>query len=142
MTDTKQLTDEISVAPFVPPGEVAALAGRYRTLINNRPDGEEPGQARSAEIEEAAHAAGMDYVHIPIVPGQISSAQVAAFDDALTQHPGPMLAFCRSGTRSTAMWALSQAGKRSADDILATAKAAGYDLSPLRPTLEAKPVSG
>ena len=138
MTNVKPLTDTISVSPFIPPDRLQEEAGGFRTLINNRPDGEEPGQASSAEIAAAARALGIDYVHIPVVASQIGEGDVRAFADALDSHPGPALAFCRTGTRSTMLWALSQAGKMPVDDILETARNAGYDLGALRPTLEAQ----
>ena len=136
MDDIRKLTDRISVAPFVPPTEVRALAGRFGMLINNRFDDEEPGQASSAEIESAARAAGMDYAHIPVAGGQITKDDIEAFAKAISRAEGAVLAFCRSGTRSTLLWALSEAAKRGVEDIIATAKAAGYDLTALAPVLE------
>lgn len=138
MTDTKRLTDNLSVSAFVRPRELANLVPNFRTIINNRPDGEEPGQPSSAEIEAEARRLGLDYVSIPVVAGQISDEQVAAFRDALNECDAPVLAFCRTGTRATMLWALSQAHRRDADDILKAAAAAGYDLSALRPRLEEK----
>lgn len=136
MTSTRKLTDDLSVCAFVKPEEIAGLARDFRTIINNRPDCEEPGQASSAELEAAARRAGLDYVHLPVVPGQITDEQVAAFDRALANAPGPVLAFCRTGTRSASLWALSQSGQRETDAILAAAAAAGYDLQALRPRIE------
>ena len=136
MVDPKKLDDEISVCAFVPPEKFADLAPRFRTIVNNRPDAEEPGQACSAELEAEARRLGLDYMHIPVIPGEVSDAQVAAFGAALDTRRGPVLAFCRTGRRAATLWALSQAGRRSADDILAAAAAAGHDLSALRPRLE------
>jgi sulfide:quinone oxidoreductase len=136
VTDPKTLTDEIAVCAFVPPEELAELAPRFRTIVNNRPDREEPGQPTSAELEAEARRLGLDYVHIPVVPGQVKADQVAAFGDAVTKRKGPVLAFCKSGRRAATLWALSQAGQRSAEEILRAAAAAGYDLSALRPELE------
>ena len=138
MSDVKKLTDQISVSPFVRPSELAALAGEFRTIVNNRPDGEEPGQEPSAELAAEAEKLGLDYRHIPVVPGQLRGDQIEQFAQVLEQAGGPVLAFCRTGTRSTMLWALSQVGKRSADDILVTAKAAGYDLSALAPMLQGR----
>lgn len=136
MTNTKRLTDNLSVSAFVRPAELRTLTPQFGTIINNRPDGEEPGQPTSAEIEAEARRLGLGYVSLPVVAGQITDQQVAAFSKALSECDLPVLAFCRTGTRSTMLWALSQAGKRNADDILKTAAAAGYDLSGLRPRLE------
>ena len=136
MADIRNLTGKLSVAPFVPPAEVPALAGRFGMLINNRFDGEEPGQASSAEIAAAARAAGIEYALIPVAGGQITNDQIEAFGEALGRAQGTVLAFCRSGMRSTLLWAFSEAGRRSVEDILETAKGAGYDLIPLAPVLQ------
>ncbi|HYI40814.1 MAG TPA: TIGR01244 family sulfur transferase [Allosphingosinicella sp.] len=107
----------------------AAAAG-IRLIVNNRPDGEEPGQPSSAEIEAATRAAGLDYRHIPISAG-LPPEQVEAMAQALEQ--GPVLAFCRSGMRSTFLWALARAARGApAEESVAAAAAAGYDLGPIR----------
>ena len=101
-----------------------------RLLVNNRPDGEEPGQPSSAEIEAAARAAGLDYRHIPIAGG-FAAERIEAMAQALDR--GPLLAYCRSGTRSTYLWALARARRGApAEDSVAAAAAAGYDLRPIR----------
>ena len=140
MNPIRKLSDEVSVSAFVPPQEVPALAGEFRTIVNNRPDSEEPGQPSSAEIEAAARQAGLHYVHIPVKPGNITEKEIVAFAQALTNEPRPLLAFCRSGMRSTALWALAQADKQSADSILETTAAAGFDLRPLKPLIEQRAV--
>lgn len=138
MSKTRKLTNDLSVCAFVTPEELPALASQFQAIINNRPDAEEAGQPSSAELEAAARNAGMEYVHIPVVPGQIGEDHVAHFAKALADKPGTKLAFCRSGQRAASLWALAQAGTRGTDDILAAAAAAGYDLSVLRRRLEAK----
>ena len=138
MTNPKKLTDEIAVCAFVPPEKLTDLAPRFRTIVNNRPDLEEPGQPSSAELEAEARRLGLDYVHIPVFPEQVSDQQVAEFGEAVTNRKGPVLAFCKSGRRAVTLWALSQAGRRSTDEILNAAAAAGYDLSGLRSKLEEK----
>jgi uncharacterized protein (TIGR01244 family) len=135
MAEPKALADDLCVSPFVPADELAATTGNFATVINNRPDGEEPGQPPSAELEATAHRLGLHYVHIPVVPGKVTDDDVRAFDRAVSACLKPILAFCRTGTRSATLWALSQRGKRSTDEILGTAKAAGYDLESLRPRL-------
>jgi uncharacterized protein (TIGR01244 family) len=103
------------------------------TVINNRLDCEEAGQPTAAEIEAAARAAGLDYRHIP-VGGGFSIEQVEAMAEAL--ESGPALAFCRSGTRSTYLWALAKASRGAeAEDLALKAAMAGFDLSPIRPWL-------
>ncbi|WP_423141763.1 TIGR01244 family sulfur transferase [Parablastomonas sp. CN1-191] len=135
MTDTKPLAEDVSVCSFVSPQDLPALAGTFRTIVNARPDGEEPGQPGSAEVEAAARRLGLDYVHIPVVPGQITDQQVAAFAKALNDNPGPVLAYCKSGMRAASLWALSRAGEHGADRVLAAAAKAGFDLASLRPRL-------
>jgi uncharacterized protein (TIGR01244 family) len=128
----RQIDRRVSVSGQVLPEEVPTLAARGVTaIVNNRPDGEEPGQPASAEIAAAAAEAGLAYRHIPVAGG-FSEAQVAEMAEAL-DAPGPLLAFCKSGTRSTFLWALAEA-RRGADpdELAAKAAAGGYDLSPIR----------
>jgi uncharacterized protein (TIGR01244 family) len=126
----RQLDSTTFVSGQIAPEEIAALG--VTTIVNNRPDGEEPGQPASDAIAAAAKAAGVDYRHIPVAGG-ISQPQVAEMADALAGAEGPVLAFCRSGTRSAYLWALARA--RLGDDpetLVGQAAAAGYDLSPVR----------
>ncbi len=139
MTDVRRIDESISVAPQIAPGDLGELGeDGFALVINNRPDHEEPGQPDGAAISEAARAAGMAYVAIPVTPGGFTHAQVTAMAEALAGAPGPVLAFCRSGTRSTNLWALAEAS-RGADPatLIAKAAAGGFDLSGLRPALEA-----
>ena len=128
------LADQLSVAAQIDVADIATLAAQgFRSVINNRPDGEAAGQPASAWLEAAARKAGLVYRHIPVVSGQLSDAQVQDFAAALDALPRPTLAFCRTGTRSTMLWALQAHGP--ADAILQIAHAAGYDLAALRPRL-------
>ncbi|OOG48638.1 TIGR01244 family sulfur transferase [Rhodanobacter sp. C01] len=128
------LADQLSVAAQIDVGDIATLAAQgFRSVINNRPDGEAAAQPASALLETAARQAGLVYRHIPVVSGQLSDAQVQVFAEALDMLPRPTLAFCRTGTRSTMLWALQASGP--ADAILQIAQEAGYDLSALRPRL-------
>lgn len=132
----KSIDDRIWVSGQIAPGDMPALAAQGVTMIvNNRPDHEEPGQPASAEMEEAAGAAGIGYRHIPVAGG-FAPQQVAAMAEALSASEGRTLAFCKSGTRSTYLWALASAqGGGDAEEIVGKAAAAGYDLAPLRPYL-------
>ena len=125
----RRLSETVSVAPQVRPEDLAELARQgVRTLINNRPDGEEPGQPTSAEMEAAARAASVNYVAIPFA-GKPGESEIAAMGEALAAAEGPVLAFCRSGTRSAAAWATVQTRQgRSADEVLEAGDKAGYDL--------------
>jgi len=131
MADIRKVTPEFSVAPQIGPDDVeAARAMGFVKLINNRPDGEVPGQPTSAQMQAAARAAGLDYVHIPFV-GRPSPEQAEAVANEAEAADGPVLAFCRSGTRSITAWSLGQAmsRRRSPPELIELAAAAGYDLS-------------
>ena len=99
------LSPDFSVAPQIRPGDLPRLqqAG-YRLIVNNRPDGEEPGQPTSAELRRAAERAGLDYAWIPVVPGQLSEESAQALRQVLAAAEGRVLAFCRTGNRSTLLW--------------------------------------
>lgn len=123
-------TTFVSVRQLTPADVDEAAAQGIRLIVNNRPDGEEPGQPASAEIEAAARVAGLDYRHIPVA-GSFAPEQVEAMAEALER--GPVLAFCRTGTRSTFLWALARAARGApAEESAAAAAAAGYDLGPIR----------
>ena len=129
----RALDDTTMVAGQIGPEDVAEAKALGVTLIvNNRPDGEEPGQPTGAEIEAAALAAGLGYRFIP-VSGGLSGSQVEAMAGALEAADGKVLAFCKAGTRSTWLWALAQARRGvDGDTLIAQAAAAGYDLTPIR----------
>jgi sulfide:quinone oxidoreductase len=132
----KALTPRLAVAGQITPADVARIAAEgYTAILNNRPDGEEPGQPPAAEVEAAARAAGLAYIHQPVVGTNITAADVETFGRLLEETPGRILAHCRTGTRCTMLWLLSQSGKQPADALLATARQAGYDLEALRPRL-------
>lgn len=135
----RTLTERFFVSPQIAPEDLKDAAAMGVTLvINNRPDGEEPGQPSGGVIEKAAQALGLAYVAIPITGGAVSAADLDAFDAALAQSHGAALAFCRSGTRSTVLRALARA--RSGAEIgaiIEEAAEAGYDLSGLAPRLAA-----
>lgn len=133
----KRLDDRTWVAGQITPDEVPGLAAQGITmLVNNRPDGEEPGQPSSVAIEAAARAAGLHYRHIPVGSAGLSADRIEAMAEALDAAEGAALAFCRSGTRSTFLWALARAdADDDADQIMTKAAAAGYDLTPIAPSL-------
>ncbi|MGZ5987231.1 MAG: TIGR01244 family sulfur transferase [Caulobacteraceae bacterium] len=131
MPDFRRVTDDFTTAPQISVADVGeAAAMGFTTIICNRPDDEEPGQPSAAEIGAAAKAAGLAYVHVP-VRGAPGPAEVEAMREAVDAAPGPVLAYCRSGTRSITTWSIGQAlsGARSRGDLVALGRAAGYDLS-------------
>lgn len=135
MTDFRRVTDQLSVSPQISVDHVDEAAARgFRLIINNRPDGEDPTQPSSHEIEAAATAAGLGYVHIPVRGGP-TPEQVEGMRRVFEQADGPVLAFCRSGTRSIVTWALGQAssGAQSREDLIRLGREAGYDLSGVLP---------
>ena len=134
MIQMRRLDEQVTVSGQIGPEDVAALAAAgFRTLINNRPDGEQPGQPAGSDIEAAAAAAGLAYHHIPVAGG-FAPARIEAMMAALREVPA--FAFCASGTRSTYLWALARAGDgEPAETLVGKAAAAGYDLRPLLPHL-------
>ena len=138
--DIRKIDDRLSAAPQIALEDLKAIAGLgYRSVISNRPDGEEPGQPDAARVRAAAEAEGLAFRHIPVTGANMGPEAAAAMRAALDEMPGPILGFCRSGTRTTCLWGLASAGKRPAQELIETARAAGYDLSPLRPQLENGP---
>lgn len=129
----RTLDDTIMVAPQIGIDAVAeAKALGVRLIINNRPEGESDDQVPGDAIEAAARAEGLDYVAIPVSHAGFSEPQVAAMRAALDGATGPVLAYCRSGTRSTLLWALAQSAKGDHPAVLAEKAArAGYDLAPV-----------
>jgi sulfide:quinone oxidoreductase len=127
--DLKQITEKFSVSPQIAAEDVPALAeAGFRAIICNRPDGEGADQPGFEEIETAAKAAGLEVAYVPVTSGMVKDADVAAFGDALRDLPRPVLAYCRTGTRSATLWSFHEAPKRPMPEILAATRAAGYDM--------------
>ncbi|BBD01757.1 MULTISPECIES: TIGR01244 family sulfur transferase [Sphingobium] len=136
----RKLTDRILVSPQISVEQVGEAKAQGVTLIiNNRPDDEEPGQVNGAEIEAAAQAAGIAYLAVPVAHGGFAPWQLDGMAQALGQAgDGKLLAYCRSGTRSTLLWALTRARAGDNGDVLAAqAAAAGYDIAPVRQIMDA-----
>ena len=128
--EIKKITDGLSVSPQIVAEDMAALkAAGFRAVICNRPDAEAADQPNHEEIEAAAAAEGLEFRFLPVTPGIVTDETAAAFGTALTELPGPVLAYCRTGTRSTTLWSLSEAPRRPLPEILAAAKSAGYDMN-------------
>lgn len=127
--DIKPLTAELSVAPQLAAADIDRIAAAgFRSVVCNRPDGEGADQPLFSEIERAAQQAGLQVRYLPAQSGKVTDEQGQAFGTLLAALPKPVLAFCRTGMRSTTMWALSQAGRLPLAQIIDHAAQAGYDL--------------
>lgn len=124
-----KVTDDFAVAPQITVQDIAIIKTLgYTAIINNRPDQESPGQPASAELKASAEENGLSYHEIPILSGSMPPEAIITTRDLLAEIDGPAFAFCRSGTRSITLWALSQIGERDGNEILSAVAAAGYDL--------------
>lgn len=134
----RQLSDRVFASPQIGLEEVAEAARMgIGLIVNNRPEGESDDQVPGSEIESAARAAGLDYVAIPVTHAGFSEGQMKAMAAALASTDKPVLAYCRSGTRSTLLWSLAQAaGGEDPEAIAGAAQRAGYDISPVRAIVE------
>lgn len=108
MTPTR-LTPDFSVAPQIGPEDVAGLAAQgFRAIMCNRPDGEEPGQPEVAAVRAEAERLGLAFVNLPVISGAITPEDVEDFAAVMKDLPGPVLAYCRSGTRCRNLWLLAR----------------------------------
>ena len=128
----KPLDDRTFVSGQIRPADIPSIKSSGVTLIVcNRPDGEEPGQPTAAEIEEAASAEGIEFRHVPIIRG-IGPSDAEEMQEAMEAGGGKMLAYCRTGNRSTLVWAVARRGQgASVEELQRAATGAGYDLSPI-----------
>lgn len=138
MSDFRKLDDAMFASPQLEIDDlVKAQDMSVKLIINNRPDGEDTSAPQGDAIESAAKQLGLGYQAIPIGHSGFSEAQVDAMVAALNDANGTVLAYCRSGTRSTFLWSLAQAKSgRSPDDIASAAFSAGYDITTIRPMLD------
>jgi sulfide:quinone oxidoreductase len=135
--DIRKITGNVSVAPQIRLEDIGELARLgFKSIISNRPDGEEDGQPGADAVCAAAEDAGLAFRHIPVVASSIGERDIALFSQAMEDLPKPALAFCRTGTRAAMLWCLSQAPTEGSDAVLSAAKSAGYDLEQLRPRLQ------
>ncbi|WP_411392626.1 TIGR01244 family sulfur transferase [Pseudomonas sp. MPB23] len=127
--DLRRLAPALSVSEQIFPSQLAELkAEGFRAIVCNRPDGEGSDQPLFAEIKRAADAVGIEAHYLPAESGKVTDEQGVAFGKLLETLPKPVLAYCRSGMRSTTMWALSQAGQHDLPHIVESAKKAGFDM--------------
>ncbi len=135
----REISEDYAVDGQVLPSDMQAIADLgFKFVINNRPDGEEAGQALEADLRSAAEAAGLSYRFIPMTMPSLTPELVADHNAAIESADGPVFAFCRSGTRSTILWALTQVcfHGRSIAEVSSAAAAQGYDLAAVAPLLE------
>jgi len=128
--DLKKITEKTAVSPQITTQDIAAIkeAG-FRAIICNRPDGEGADQPSFEEIEAAAKKVGLEAAYVPVTSGKVRDEDVESFGAALKDLPRPVLAYCRTGTRSATLWSLHESKKRPMHEILAATKAAGYDMN-------------
>lgn len=125
----KAVTEQFAVAPQIAIEDIETIKSLgYVAIINNRPDGETEDQPTSKDIQATAETSGLKYYHLPITSGTLPSDAIEQTKAALTEIGGPTFAYCRSGTRSITLWALSQIGQKDPSEIIHAVKQAGYDL--------------
>ncbi|MEP3052297.1 MAG: TIGR01244 family sulfur transferase [Erythrobacter sp.] len=138
MSEFRELSPVMLASPQIRLADIAeAKSAGVTLIINNRPDGEDPAAPQGGEIEDAASSAGLDYIAIPVGHSGFSEPQIAQMLDAIENADGKVLAYCRSGTRSTFLWSLAQAKKgMNPESIVTAAENAGYNVTQLRPMLD------
>ena len=128
--EVKRISPFLSVSPQIYPAHVERLAAQgFKTFINNRPDNETDDQPLVEELSVEAAKHGIEFINIPVIPGELTEQNVKEFGDAMKRVTGPVLAYCRSGMRSTSLWALYEARHMGSDSIINFASTLGYDLS-------------
>jgi len=141
--EIRHITPEFAVSPQLEPNDMAALAAEgFVAVINNRPDMEVPPELRSRTMRAAAQAAGMTYVDNPVVSGGMTSEMVALQREATESRGGPVLAWCRTGTRSAVAWAFGQAGRSPTSTIMEGLARAGYTIPELAHQIDMLATSG
>lgn len=136
--DIRQITPRYAVAPQIDPAEIAEIAAAgFTAIICNRPDEEVPPPYRADAMEQAARAAGLAFHRLPLTHQTMTPDRIAAQRAIIDTTEGKVLAYCASGTRSSVIWSLGQAGVMPIDEIMAATSQAGYDLSGLRPQIAA-----
>lgn len=135
--DIRPMTPTYAVSPQIEPSDLPEIkAAGYVLVIDNRPDGEIPPHLHTPEMRRAAEALGLAFVANPVIGGAVTAENVAAQGKAIAEAPGPVLAYCASGNRSSVVWALSQAGTRPADELIGIPARFGYNLEHLRGHLD------
>jgi sulfide:quinone oxidoreductase len=133
-----KLDQVVSVSPQIVEADFAEIAARgFRSVVDNRPDGEAPDQLPSTEAEALARQHGLEFRYQPVRNANVTDEDVvASFAQVMHELPSPILFYCRSGTRCTTLWLQASVEKLGVDPALRIAREAGYNLEPLRDTLE------
>jgi uncharacterized protein (TIGR01244 family) len=132
------IDDRVAISGQLQPEDMKEIAAAgFVAVVNNRPDGEAAfGQPRTADLKKAAEAAGLVFLDLPFSGPRASPDQVRAFADLLAERPGRVVAYCKSGMRSSLLWgAAAIAGGRSLEDVLRAALRAGQNLEPVSETM-------
>ena len=136
--DIRQISPTYAVSPQIDVADIPAIAAAgFTTIICNRPDAEVPPSHHAQTIKAAATAAGLAFIDNPVTHQTLNMDMVSAQNAAMAASNGPTLAYCASGTRSSIVWSLGQAGHLPTDAIIAATAAAGYDLAGMRGQLDA-----
>ncbi|MCO4847984.1 MAG: TIGR01244 family phosphatase [Yoonia sp.] len=135
--DIRHITPAYAVSPQIDPTDLPAIAAAgFTCVISNRPDEEVPSSHQAHAMQIATEAAGLEFVHIPVTHQGLTSDLVAQQKAAIAEATGPVLAYCASGTRSSIVWSLAQAGDMATDDIIKATQSAGYELGGMRGQLD------
>lgn len=113
----------------------AIIKAGFKFVINNRPDGENPGQPGFDDLAHILEVNGLEVSNIPMSPGQLPAELLEQTTNALDNLPKPILAYCASGTRSTILWCCAKVKEKGVEPVLSSASKAGYDLEQIRPLL-------
>ena len=125
--DIKLLTQDISVSPQIKPSDMEKIKAQgFKTLINNRPDREVRLQPSTKTLKARAQKAGLNYYHLPVISGRMSQDNIDQFAELLAKVDGPVLAFCRTGTRCVNLWARANPHGLSPHAISDIGAQAGY----------------
>ena len=127
-----KIIDDYVVSDQISEEDVEKLKNAgFKTIFCNRPDNEEENQITVKSIQDKVIKSGLNFVHQPVIGGQISQDYIDQFSDYYDEAEKPIFAYCRTGTRSSMLWALSESGKRPIDEILKLTSSAGYNLTNL-----------
>ncbi|MFT6912432.1 MAG: hypothetical protein ACJAQW_001030 [Paracoccaceae bacterium] len=132
----RKLTPDYAVSPQITPTDLPAIAAAgFKTILCNRPDAEVPADLQAESLRAATEAAGLTFVENPVTHGAMTLALIELQSQTIA-GPGPVLAYCASGTRSTVVWMLGQAHNVPSNTLISAAAEAGYQLEGLRPQLD------